>query len=509
MGGPNLPNSPGNQEGKANKPKSILSEIGGFLKESLYSLLPKQWSEFLKKIESYFDDPKTETKSEAKTTHNDEHAHEQVATAPEEPKYLDIGNNMHADKEILAYFGINENTPKTKIQTTIEKQLISINFLGKSISVQPVLAEKLKSIEPELKEAFQKAGYTIDTIGSQNWRCISPHRNLPPSQSRKLSNHAFGLAIDIDPKRNPYKKFAPGEPVGEIGKHPEIIAIFKSVGLEWGGDWDPENHGHGQDAMHFQFRVDGSTPNPHLNKITKPPETKTKANTINSQQQLNSKNTEAISGKKTLLIGETDPNKVSTISIHFHGAPYQITDEEYFARYEKNPPRLNLNQTNLYPANSLTLKSEKFTDYIANAKTKYPNAAIELTAHSFGGQTLLTNNKEAILNLKPSKLTLSDPVIYPENLETLMQLLENGTEIALSYGNTQSTSKNKTIPNFCQKLKIQYPNSELIMSGGEIVGLRSVNPKIYIIENSQTPYKNHEQAKNNIAFLQNELDKSA
>lgn len=489
----NLPNSPDKQEGKDNKPKSILSEISDFLKESLYSLLPKQWSQFLKKIESYFDDPKTKTKAVTKNTHNDEHTHEQIATAPEEPKNLDIGNNMHANKEILAYFGIDESTPKEKIQKTIEKQLISINFLGKSISVQPVLAEKLKSIEPQLKTAFKKANYQIDTIDSQNWRCISPHRNLPSGQSRKLSNHAFGLAIDIDPRRNPYKKFSPGEPIGEIGKHPEIIEIFKSVGLEWGGDWDPDNHGHGQDAMHFQLKIDKNTPNPHQNKINKP----------------TNKNTEAISNKKTLLIGETDPNKVSTISIHFHGAPYQITDEEYFARYQKNPPSLKPNQTNLYPANSLTLKSEKFTDYIASAKTKYPNAAIELTAHSFGGQTLLTNNKEAILNLKPSKLTLSDPVIYSENLETLMKLLENGTEIALSYGNTRSTSQNDIIPKFCQKLKKQYPNSELIMSGRKIVGLKSKNPKIYIIENRQTPYKDHEQAKNNIAFLQKELDKSA
>jgi hypothetical protein len=497
----NLPNSPDAQEGKDNKPKSILSEISDFLKESLYSLLPKKWSQFLKKIESYFNDPKTETK----ISHNNEHEHEQIATAPEKPKYLDIGQNMHADKEILAYFGIDESTPKEKIQKTIEKQLISINFLGKSISVQPVLAEKLKSIEPELKVAFQKANYQIDTIGSQNWRCISPHRNLPSGQSRKLSNHAFGLAIDIDPQRNPYKKFSPDEPIGEIGKHPEIIEIFKSVGLEWGGDWDPDNHGHGQDAMHFQLKIDKNTPNPHQNKINKP----TEAKAINGQQQSTNKNTEEIGNKKTLLIGETDPNKVSTISIHFHGAPYQITDEEYFARYQKNPPILKSNQTNLYPANSLTLKSEKFTDYIASATTKYPNAAIELTAHSFGGQTLLTNNKEAILNLKPSKLTLSDPVIYSENLETLMQLLENGTEIALSYGNTRSTSQNDIISKFCQKLKKQYPDSELIMSGGEIAGLKSVNPKIYIIENSQTPYKNHEQAKNNIAFLQNELDKSA
>lgn len=334
MANPDQPNSPEKQEDKANKPKSILSEIDGFLKDSLYSLLPKQWSQFLKKIESYF----------AKAT--------AAKAEPNDPIAEKKSTQKHAHKQ----------------EATTAKESNEITFVN-------------------------------------------------------------------------------------------------------------------------------STPNPNLN-------------TINQQQSIN-KDIEDISGKKTLLIGEKDPNNVLRTTIHFHGAPNQITDEKYFNSLQKNPPSLKPNQTNLYPANSLTLKSQSFTKYIESTKAKFPNATIELTAHSYGGQTLLTFNKEAILNLKPSKLTLSDPVIYPENLETLTQLINNGTEIALSYGNTKSTSKDNTIPNFCQTLKDKYPDSELIMSGKKIVGLKSVNPKIYIIENSQTPYKNHEQAKNNIAFLQNELDKPA
>jgi hypothetical protein len=53
-----------------------------------------------------------------------------------------------------------------------------------------------------------------------------------------LSNHAFGLAIDLNAAQNQR---------GTVGQmNPEVVAIFKYWGFAWGGDW------HYTDPMHFE-----------------------------------------------------------------------------------------------------------------------------------------------------------------------------------------------------------------------------------------------------------------
>lgn len=63
----------------------------------------------------------------------------------------------------------------------------------------------------------------------------------------KLSNHAYGFAIDINPRLNPYFIEGVAQPKGatydeaESGtitsNHP-IVARFKELGWGWGGEWD-------------------------------------------------------------------------------------------------------------------------------------------------------------------------------------------------------------------------------------------------------------------------------
>jgi hypothetical protein len=57
--------------------------------------------------------------------------------------------------------------------------------------------------------------------------------------STTLSNHSFGLAIDINSRENQRGT------VGEM--HPEVVAIFKYWGFAWGGDWSYT------DPMHFEL----------------------------------------------------------------------------------------------------------------------------------------------------------------------------------------------------------------------------------------------------------------
>lgn len=55
-----------------------------------------------------------------------------------------------------------------------------------------------------------------------------------------LSNHSFGLAIDINSLENQR---------GTVGQmHPTVVAVFKKWGFAWGGDWSYT------DPMHFELR---------------------------------------------------------------------------------------------------------------------------------------------------------------------------------------------------------------------------------------------------------------
>lgn len=59
--------------------------------------------------------------------------------------------------------------------------------------------------------------------------------------THKLSLHAWGIALDFNPATNQQ---------GTKGSmNPNIVAIFKSYGAVWGGDWE----GKSRDPMHFQF----------------------------------------------------------------------------------------------------------------------------------------------------------------------------------------------------------------------------------------------------------------
>ena len=80
------------------------------------------------------------------------------------------------------------------------------------------------------------------------------------SGSRILSMHANGLAIDINPKQNPYVKNGTSIPVGSeyklknmgtIEPESKIVKVFKERGWIWGGDWKSL-----KDYQHFQKKIE-------------------------------------------------------------------------------------------------------------------------------------------------------------------------------------------------------------------------------------------------------------
>ena len=79
------------------------------------------------------------------------------------------------------------------------------------------------------------------------------------SGSRVISNHAAGLAIDINPALNPYIKNGNSLPenciydttkAGTILSDSELVKEFKRRGWQWGGDWKSL-----KDYQHFEKKL--------------------------------------------------------------------------------------------------------------------------------------------------------------------------------------------------------------------------------------------------------------
>lgn len=79
------------------------------------------------------------------------------------------------------------------------------------------------------------------------------------SGTRVISNHASGLAIDINPGLNPYIKNGISLPAnciydttkaGTISANSDLVKEFKKKGWKWGGDWKSL-----KDYQHFEKKL--------------------------------------------------------------------------------------------------------------------------------------------------------------------------------------------------------------------------------------------------------------
>lgn len=101
---------------------------------------------------------------------------------------------------------------------------------GLTADVNAKFASQFQSLVDDL----EATGYQIKSIGGYNYRNIAG--------TSKLSNHAFGNAIDINPQANPMgRNLVTDMPTG-------ISAIAARNGFDWGGDWKSK-----KDAMHFEI----------------------------------------------------------------------------------------------------------------------------------------------------------------------------------------------------------------------------------------------------------------
>lgn len=153
-----------------------------------------------------------------------------------------------------------------------------INFKGKTkvgtLIVNKKIAEKTAKVFYELykiKYPIQKIE-TVDTYGGDDERSMSANNTSAFNYrliagSKKLSQHAKGMAIDINPKINPCVKKGVVQPANGsvyanrskksckgkykkymIRKNDKVYKIFKKYGFSWGGDWRSL-----KDYQHFEI----------------------------------------------------------------------------------------------------------------------------------------------------------------------------------------------------------------------------------------------------------------
>ena len=139
-----------------------------------------------------------------------------------------------------------------------EAQLAVVRLHGHRIAVHNIIAEKIKTIDskvnllaktdPEVR-AFLK---NISSVQTYNWRKIA--------WISRMSNHSYGIAIDILPKRyNRKPTYWLWEeernrdwmllPQSRLWTPPDaVVKIFLEEKFIWGGYWDR------YDTMHFESR---------------------------------------------------------------------------------------------------------------------------------------------------------------------------------------------------------------------------------------------------------------
>lgn len=123
-------------------------------------------------------------------------------------------------------------------------------FLGKEVRVHEKMAIKLNAAQKDIQALSENNPQvklwinSIEQMSGYQWR--------QRAGGGGMSNHAWGGAIDIDPKLNVYR----AEGIGESNRYDprynqiprEVVEKMKDHGFRWGGDWERP-----YDAMHFDL----------------------------------------------------------------------------------------------------------------------------------------------------------------------------------------------------------------------------------------------------------------
>lgn len=154
------------------------------------------------------------------------------------------------------------------------------NFSGKVKTGELIVNEKIAQDVVEIFYELYKQKYPIKSIKLIDYYDADDEKSMEANNtsafnfryvtgsSTKVSMHGKGLAIDINPRINPYvkgktilpknarvyknrnKKTCKGKYASAmIDADDEIVTLFKEHGFSWGGDWNSL-----KDYQHFEYK---------------------------------------------------------------------------------------------------------------------------------------------------------------------------------------------------------------------------------------------------------------
>ena len=193
-------------------------------------------------------------------------------TSAKPPSSADSSNEDTTPAVIDADFKLEEALEGTNIPAYIKDDLVLVNvqyygFEGLLHQGQLVVNNKISNDIKDIFQFIKKIKFPIEKvipISEYNWSDDESMKENNTSAfnyrfisgTKILSMHAEGLAIDINPRQNPYIKNGTCSPAGSvydvtkkgtITSGSKIVEKFKERGWEWGGDWKNL-----KDYQHFQ-----------------------------------------------------------------------------------------------------------------------------------------------------------------------------------------------------------------------------------------------------------------
>ncbi|MFO0594480.1 MAG: M15 family metallopeptidase [Myxococcaceae bacterium] len=134
----------------------------------------------------------------------------------------------------------------------VQERLGRVRFFGLRYPFHERAAEALRRVvarlEPQVKANPKLLPFLKDIGGTWIWRTIK--------RSKRLSAHAFGIAIDLNVELSNYWRWTyRGHPMVWKNRVPqEIVDAFEAEGFIWGGRWIHF------DTMHFEYRPELLSP---------------------------------------------------------------------------------------------------------------------------------------------------------------------------------------------------------------------------------------------------------
>lgn len=118
---------------------------------------------------------------------------------------------------------------------------VSNVFGGKSFVTHKNIVPAIERISQKWEASGGESFYPINTIGGYHCRWLTGSTTV-------LSNHSYGLAVDINEAKNPYiPSISPTIQRSQYTDMPEaFVKLWTDEGFGWGGNWNTK-----KDAMHF------------------------------------------------------------------------------------------------------------------------------------------------------------------------------------------------------------------------------------------------------------------